>query len=61
MVHAYIIEESERKLISLFEKANYAFPSAKGSEIEVTARTQVVIFGMVRYCRRPGTGSMPAF
>jgi hypothetical protein len=31
-----------------------AIPIAKGSEIEVTARSQIVIFGEVRYCRRAG-------
>ena len=31
-----------------------ATPIAKGSEIEVAARTQLVVFGEVRYCRRAG-------
>jgi hypothetical protein len=31
-----------------------AIPIAKGSEIEVTARSQLVVFGEVRYCRRAG-------
>jgi len=31
-----------------------AFPIVKGSEVQVTARSQVVIFGMVRYCRPAG-------
>jgi hypothetical protein len=29
-------------------------PIAKGSEIEVTARSQIAVFGEVRYCRRAG-------
>lgn len=31
-----------------------ATPIAKGSEIEVAARSQIVVFGEVRYCRRAG-------
>ena len=29
-------------------------PIAKGSEVEITARSQAVIFGEIRYCRRAG-------